>query len=181
MSHPPGTIFVLRSGGWTSAAIRLGTRSRVNHAGIALGDGRTVEAQAKGAIIGREQDNDRVIWGDRLSIKVDWLDSIARPGGTTPTWANARIADEALKLVGTPYGFVDIAALALADLGWRQRWLERIVDRQHALICSQLVDQAYLNAGVHLFSDGRMPGRVDPGDLEQIIATGGQGVVVDPA
>lgn len=181
MTHPAGTIFVLRSGGFVGWTIRLLTRSRQNHAGVCLGDGRTVEAQAKGAVIKTEQDNARVIYGDRLSLRIDWLDSIARPGGTTPTWANARIADEALKLVGTPYGFVDIAALALADLGWRQRWLERIVDRQHALICSQLVDQAYLNAGVHLFSDGRMPGRVDPGDLEQIIATGGQGVVVDPA
>jgi len=67
----------------------------------------------------------------------------------------------------------------LADLGLRQRWLERVVDRQHALVCSQLVDQACLNAGVHLFTDGRMAGRVDPGDLQRLILAGGQDVRVD--
>ncbi len=60
------------------------------------------------------------------------------------------------QLLGTPTGFVDIAALGLADLGLRRRWLERVVDRQHALVCSQLVGQACPYAGVHLFTDGRM-------------------------
>jgi len=166
--HPAGTIFVLRSGGWMSALIRAATRSRVNHAGVCLGDGRTVEAQAKGAVIGREQDNDRVIYGVGLYAHINGLDP----------YANTRIADEALRLVGTPYGFTDIAALGLADLGLRWAWLERKVDSQHALICSQLVDQACWNAGVRLFSDGRMPGRVDPGDIEWEIADGGQGVTV---
>jgi len=166
--HPAGTIFVLRSGGFVGEAIRLLTHSRVNHAGVCLGDGRTVEAQAKGAVIKREQDNPRVIYGVGLYAHINGLDP----------YANARIADEAFRLVGTPYGFTDIAALGLADLGLRWKWLERKVDKQHALICSQLVDQACLSAGVHLFSDGRMPGRVDPGDLEWLISDGGQGVTV---
>ncbi len=72
-----------------------------------------------------------------------------------------------------------MAALGLADLGLRQRWLERVADRQHALICSQLVDQACPNAGVHLFPDGRMAGRVDRGDLQRLILAGSQDVRVD--
>jgi hypothetical protein len=39
-----------------------------------------------------------------------------------------------------------------------------VADEGH-LICSQLVDEAYLRAGVHLFDDGRLPGDVTPGDL----------------
>ncbi len=102
-----------------------------------------------------------------------WSPRSSRPG------VGADVAAAALKLLGTPYGFVDIAALDLADVGLRQRWLERVVDRQHALICSQLVDQACPNAGVRLFTDGRMPGRVDPGDLQRLILAGGQDVRVD--
>jgi len=37
------------------------------------------------------------------------------------------------------------------------------------LECSQLVDAAYLEAGVHLFSDGRIPGDVAPSDLLLLI------------
>ena len=55
--------------------------------------------------------------------------------GCWPRWnGNAQASGltspaAALKLLGTPYGFVDIAALGLADLGLRQRWLGRVVDR----------------------------------------------------
>lgn len=167
MTQPAGTIFVLRSNNVTGALIRLVTRSRVNHAGVCLGGGGTVEAKMRGAITGSEHAG--AIFGTRLLAEVERQ----RQG------AGADVAAAALALLGTPYGFVDIAALGLADLGLRQRWLERVVDREHALICSQLVDQACLKAGVHLFSDGRMPGRVDPGDLERLIDSGGQGVGVD--
>jgi hypothetical protein len=46
-----------------------------------------------------------------------------RPG------VGADVAAAALKLLGPPYGFVAVAALGLADLGLRQRWLGRVVDR----------------------------------------------------
>ncbi len=132
---------MLRSGDVTGAVIRLVTHSRVDHAGVCFGGG-TVEAKLRGAITGREHTG--ALYGTRLLAEMERQ----RPG------VGADVAAAALKLLGTPYGFVDIAALGLADLGLRQRWLERVVDRQHALICSQLVDQACLNAGVHLFTDG---------------------------
>jgi hypothetical protein len=37
------------------------------------------------------------------------------------------------------------------------------------MICSQLVDQCYQDAGVHLFADGRWPGDVTPADLYRLI------------
>jgi len=167
VTQPAGTIFVLRSSDLTGAVIRLVTLSRVNHAGVCLGGGGTIEAKMRGAVTGREHAG--ALYGTGLLAEMEQQ----RPG------VGADVAAAALTLLGTPYGFVDIAALGLADLGVRQRWLERVVDRQHALICSQLVDQACLDAGVHLFTDGRMPGRVDPGDLERLILTGGQDVQVD--
>ncbi len=38
------------------------------------------------------------------------------------------------------------------------------------MICSQLVDQSYQDAGVHLFSDGRWSGYVTPGALFERLA-----------
>jgi hypothetical protein len=43
------------------------------------------------------------------------------------------------------------------------------IERADRLVCSQLVDKAYLLAGEHLFSDGRYPGEVTPGDLLDLI------------
>jgi len=170
VTHPAGTIFVLRSGGWMGALIRLATRSSVNHTGIALGDGRTVEAMPRGATIGREQDGPDVIWGTDLLATIE----AQRPG------AGVRIAAEALRLVGTPYGFLDIAALGLTAIGLRWGWLERIVGRQDRLICSQLDDVACLRAGVHLYDKPpRLPQNVTPGDIEWLVASDGQGVLVD--
>lgn len=170
MTHPAGTIFVLCSNGWMADLIKLLTRSRVNHTGVALGDGRTVEAMPRGATIGREQDGPNVIWGTDLLAMIE----AQRPG------AGARIAAEALRLVGRPYGFLDIFALGLTAIGLRWGWLERIVGRQDRLICSQLVDLACLNAGVHLYDKPpRLPQNVTPGDIEWLVASDGQGVLVD--
>jgi len=171
MTHPPGTIFVLRSGGWTSALIRWGTQSRVNHAGIALGNGATIEGEPSGAKMRLEQDGPRVIYGDTLIASIESI----RPGVGTV------IAAQAVKLRYAPYSWLTIANDAFQAFGRRQHWLDRIIDRRHEWVCSALCDQAYLAAGVHLFTDGRQPGRVDPGDLLMVIASGGQGVVVDPA
>ncbi len=41
--------------------------------------------------------------------------------------------------------------------------------RKDRLICSQLVDEAYRLADIHLFNDGRLPQLVSPGDLLVLI------------
>jgi hypothetical protein len=84
-----------------------------------------------------------------------------------------RIADEALKLIGTPYSFADYLALAAVRLRLplSARLLRRYVASSGHMICSQLVDYAYLQAGVHLFNDGRLPGDVTPADLAKLCNT----------
>jgi len=47
-------------------------------------------------------------------------------------------------------------------------WLLDYVAGTGHIICSQLVDQCYLDAGVHLFDDGRFVGDVTPGDLAHV-------------
>jgi cell wall-associated NlpC family hydrolase len=77
----------------------------------------------------------------------------------------------ARSLIGTPYSWADCACIGLADLfGWHVPGpvRERLSRRGH-LMCSQLVDTAYLIAGIHLFPDGRIPGDVSPGDELHLI------------
>lgn len=77
----------------------------------------------------------------------------------------AVICSAARDLIGTPYSFADYLALALDHWGIRPKWLRRYIADSKRLICSALVDHVMLQAGVHLFSDGRDPGDVTPGDL----------------
>lgn len=67
--------------------------------------------------------------------------------------------------VGRGYGFSTYAYLAAAQWGLPRRLLTRYVSNNERMICSQLVDQALSDAGFHLFSDGRIPQDVTPGDL----------------
>jgi hypothetical protein len=79
----------------------------------------------------------------------------------------ARVAAAGRALAGTPYSFLDYLSLFLLHLGIRPAWLLRAVDNRRHMICSQLVDTAYEAAGLHLFTDGRFPGDVTPGDLDR--------------
>ena len=80
-----------------------------------------------------------------------------------------RIVAEATALLGTPYSFLDYLALALHRFKVRPKCIEgRVTDSGH-LICSQLVDQVYLAAGIHLFADGRMSQDVTPGDIANVL------------
>jgi hypothetical protein len=77
------------------------------------------------------------------------------------TWAHAHL--------GTPYSFLDYAALTAHRLHMPGRWLRRYIASTGHEICSQYVDAAYAAAGVHLFTDGRWPGFVTPGDLAGVL------------
>lgn len=134
------------------AAIRLVTRSRWNHAYVVVHGGYVVEATPRGARLApmAEYTGCEVAYNDEEPKTVVQRDAIVAA---------------AMDLVGTPYNFVDILALGLAGLGQRSKWLRERVHNCHGMICSQLVDEAYLRAGVHLYDDGRLPGDVTPGDL----------------
>lgn len=177
MSHDPGTLFVLRSSGFIGFAIRLLTRSPVNHAGVCVGGGATVEAEAAGAVSKTERVvSPDVLHGTALLARINSL-SAGR---------GQKIADEAVKLLGTPYNFLDLVALGWATLHRdptgppeKPNWWQRRIMNNGWLICSQLDDLACQNAGVHLFTDGRLPGQVTPGDLQRVLADPDWKIVVD--
>lgn len=163
---PIGAFGTVRTPGFVGTQIRLFTRSRVNHAfvyiGVHEGQPSVVEAHAAGARISPLSDRYRNDgdWSDELSLHIAQEDG--RRGQL--------IADAAISLVGCGYGFLDILALGLAQFGVRIGWLRRWIAQSDRLICSQLVDKAYYQAGVHLFPDHRWPQDVTPGDLDQLIA-----------
>jgi hypothetical protein len=74
-------------------------------------------------------------------------------------------------LQGTPYSAADYFALAahrlrLARTSGR---IQRYVASTGHMICSQLWDAMYAQAGVELFTDKRWPGYVDPYDMACLI------------
>ena len=90
----------------------------------------------------------------------------------SPT-VRAAIVDAALNHVGDPYSWVDDACIGLTHLfGWHvPAAVRRRLANPKRLECAQLVDVAYLEAGVHLFSDGRIPGDCAPSDLRDLIVS----------
>lgn len=78
-----------------------------------------------------------------------------------------KISGTALSLIGTPYSFIDYLAIALHRFGFD--WLDSRVEDNSKMICSQLVDYCYRQAGIQLFEDGRMCSDVTPGDLANLL------------
>lgn len=161
---PLGSYFVVRTPGWVGWCIRIATRSQVNHAGVVV-TGGIVEAWGKGA---------------RLRPFPAFEPGTVAYNDLEPLSEGQRLTIEAaaLALVGTPYSYLDIVAIALGVVFWGRGdgpsrkplpppllWFARRVESRHELICSQLVDRAYLAAGVHMWDDGRLSGQVTPGDL----------------
>ena len=89
-------------------------------------------------------------------------------------WVRWRDVDEstsqmlgalARSLLGTPYNFTDVVALAIDSFGFDPKWVKDREASESTLLCSQLVDLVFQRANLHLFDDGRVPGSVTPGDL----------------
>lgn len=83
----------------------------------------------------------------------------------------ADIVRAAEHYLGTPYSAADY--LAIAAHHWHlpgSVLLKDYVASSNHMICSQLVDRCYLDAGIHLFTDGRWPGYVVPLDLADLLA-----------
>lgn len=155
-----GDFGVVRTGGWAGALIRWGTQSPVNHAFIYLGNDLVMEAEPNGATVSRATKYADVIW------------STGKVGLTQGQ--RLTIVNRAKSLVGTPYNWLDIVAIALAQrrlggiLGLKS-WIAKRLSDDGMMICSQLVDWCYQQAGVQLFKDGRPSGMVSPGDLYGLI------------
>jgi uncharacterized protein YycO len=148
-----------------SVLVKWGTRAPVAHAGIYVGevDGvpSIVEAEPEGARLAPLDTHKRDIWS-RVNISQEQRDKAVE-------WAVSK--------VGTPYGFLDIIAIALCTrrlgLPWDPKnppaFLKRLRDPK-TLICSQLVAMAYQEAGVTLV-DGLDPALTSPGDLWRAIGS----------
>lgn len=128
------------------------------HAFVVLPDGRLIEAMPGGAVIAALSEYD-----DREVLYVS-------PADLTDAQRTA-ICDGAAKYRGVPYSFLDYLALAARRFRLPVPWLRRYIESTGHMICSQLADRAYLDAGVHLFDDGRWPGYVTPMALANALAT----------
>lgn len=164
----PGMFFVTHIKGWVGNAIaameelddfsdlRLNVFS---HAGIYLGDGKTIEAEVgkQGAITGnisRYMDGRPLLFSSKLAIDQATLD---------------RVAAEAVKFKGVRYSFLDYGAIAVKRLHIPVPGLTRYIDSTGRMICSQLVARAYYNAGRPLFGS-EWSGDVTPKMLARLVA-----------
>lgn len=156
----PGDIGLTRIGGVLGFFVSLGQHlagdsSRYTHAYIVLDDETVIAAQPGGARI----DNLSDYKNKAVYLQRDLTDE-----------QRMTIVEEARSLEGLPYSFLDYLALALARFGIKPKWLQKYIADTGHMICSQLCDEVYRRAGIHLFNDGRLPQEVTPGDLFYVLA-----------
>lgn len=156
----PGDFGLTTIGGalgwWVSFGQFLaGDGSRYTHAFIVLDDGDVIAAQPGGA----RRDPLSFYKNKAIYSSIELTDDQRKI-----------IIEEAKKLEGTPYSFLDYLALALARFGIKPKRLTKYIASKGHMICSQMVDEVYRRAGVHLFNDGRLSQEVTPGDLLYVIA-----------
>ncbi|MFE1174083.1 hypothetical protein [Streptomyces sp. NPDC058773] len=163
-THPlPGDIGLTRISGLTGRLIRFGQWlngdgfADYEHAFLVLPDDRLLEAQPGGARIAplTAYDGAHVLY--------------VCPEGLTERRRTA-LCTAATAYVGVPYSFLDYLAIAAHRFHLPLPGLRRYVASTRHMICSQLVDQVYQDAGVHLFADGRWPGYVTPMALYGLLA-----------
>jgi DNA-binding CsgD family transcriptional regulator len=146
----PGDYGVQRTRGLAAWAIRIATRSKFSHAFVVVRDGNVIEARGSGAVCRPLGVRDAIYSSDAIQL--------------SPFDRNG-IVSAAMRLVDTPYGWLDIISIGLLQYGIKPKLVRDRVQREDKLICSELVDLAYFRGGVHLFADGRLPMDVTPGDL----------------
>ncbi len=148
----PGHYGVVSGSGFVSSGIKLSTRSPWSHAFVVIEDGKTIEAGGKGAFIGSVSDHHEHHLAFNLNEPLT-------------DEQRASIVSYAHSLVGVPYGYVDIALLAVKCwTGHTPKHLIARYESERALICSQLVARCYAHAGITL-CPGKLDALVTPGDL----------------
>ena len=156
----PGDFGLVHMPGLPGRLIGLGERlngdafTEFDHAILLLGNHTILEAEPGGARIMPDTEyGDTVLWSH-------WnLSPIQR----------IKIVEAALKYVDTPYSAADYFALAAKRLHIPAPGLRRYVASSGHMICSQLVDQIYADAGLQMFDDGRWPGYVTPASLHLVL------------
>lgn len=160
----PGAIGLKQLGGVGGPLIRFAQWlngdgfTRFEHACLCVsvdGDSATVvEAMPSGARLHTYLPGDGVTWL-QVPLTLTQRDAV--------TWAAGHY-------VGTRYSWLDYLAIAARRLHIPAPGLRHYIANTRHMICSQLVDQCFQDAGVHLFTDGRWPGDVTPGDLYKQLA-----------
>lgn len=155
-----GELGLTTMGSWISwwvvlGQALLGDASRYTHAFVVTSETELVEAWSSGA---RPNELSAYAGHPLLFSALDLTDQQRRD-----------VVAHAKSLEGTPYSFLDYLSLALLHWGIRPGWLTDYVKNSGHMICSQLVDEAFRRAGVHLFTDGRLPQDVTPGALFYVL------------
>lgn len=158
----PGDYGLSTIGGHTGFWINIGMAiigdsSRYTHAFLVLDDGTVIEAMPHGAII---------------SPLTKYATGAVFSSMDLTDLQRTHIVRHARTCLGVRYGFSDYLALALAHIGITPKRLKNYIANNGRMICSQLVDDVYARAGVHLFDDGRLPQDVTPGDLLYVLLNG---------
>lgn len=154
----PGSYGCVRTGGFYAWLIRVGTRSRFNHAFVVMQDGAIIEANPGGARWARLDD-----YGTDCKVfdSADTLTDVQRQ----------KVMTKAVALLGTPYGWTDIVRLSLRCMGVQWSWLTRRADDERAMICSQLVAACGDAAAADWLCGREAPAAVTPGDLAHRIGS----------
>lgn len=129
------------------------------HAFVYVGGNMIVEAEPGGARLRpvSEYAAANVLWStDHIPLTTPQRDAICLRAKQFYTANDGK---------GVPYSALDYFALAAHRLHIWAPFLKSYVQNSGHVICSQLVDICYQNAGIHLFKDDRWPGFVTPGDL----------------
>jgi hypothetical protein len=151
----PGDIGLTQIPGFVGWLIRVGqwlngdSWGDYQHAFIVLPDDELIEAYPRGARIRplAEYDGQRTVY--------------VHPDGLTDGQRQA-ICAAAVKYRGVRYSVADYLALAAHRFRLPIPGLRKYVASSRRMICSQLADAAYTDAGVSLFRDGRWAGWVTP-------------------
>lgn len=158
----PGDFGVVQMGGTSGKWIHIGEIANgdgfadYEHAFVYVGGGQIVEAEPGGARLTQVHYNN-ILWSTgHIPLNVA---------------ERHRVVLAARSYIGTPYSAADYFAIAAKRLGLGVLvpGLKEYVASSKHMICSQLVDQCYSDAGVQLFDDGRWPGYVTPAALADLL------------
>jgi len=149
----PGDFGVVKTNGIVGKLIRVGTASRWNHAFIYIGDGVIVEANPSGVALSPANKYPKIAWNQH---------------DTLSPYQREEIVDRAIREVGKPYAFLDIAALFFRIIGLRfirpNAFWKKLASTQ-SWFCSELVAHCYREAGLTLIN--KKDDLVTPGDLAE--------------
>lgn len=158
----PGDFGLTTLAGWSGLGIKLGEWANgdgfrnYQHAFMVLDDaGRILEAAPGGAHYGTVSE-----YAAETVVYSSW--------DLTDDQRGALIV-AATKYLDTPYSALDYFALVAHRLHIPAPGLKSYVADSGHMICSQLVDQVYQDAGLQLFADHRWPGYVTPASLERAL------------